>query len=80
MALRDVQLSDDAPHILLDRCKETRRELLAAYEAIDELRSGIKGLLGLLSLLSHNREIPEHIREELFFNHRVIDAQEMLRP
>ncbi len=80
MPLRDVQLSDDAPHILLDRCKEARRDLTAARERIEELEGGMKRLLGLLSMLSKNESIPLPIRETLPILLDVIDAQEMLRP
>ncbi|MDB5607736.1 MAG: hypothetical protein JWP25_4636 [Bradyrhizobium sp.] len=56
------------------------RQLTAAYERIEELEGGIKGLLGLLKLLTNNDAIPECVREAMIVNHRVIDAQEMLRP
>lgn len=78
MPLKDVQL-EDTPHILLDRVHETRRELIAAYERVEELEGGLKGLLGLLTLVSNNPDLPASIREILASNHRVIDAQEMLR-
>lgn len=79
MPLRDVQLSDEPPAILIDRVRETRRELIAAYERIDELQSGLKGLIGFVQLLSHNRDIPKSVRDDMLLNHRVIDAEELLR-
>jgi hypothetical protein len=77
MALSDVSLSDTTCD---DRGAEVHRQLIAAYERIEELEGGIRGLLGLITLLNNNPDIPERVREHTSLNHRVIDAQEMLRP
>jgi hypothetical protein len=80
MPLRDVQLSDEAPAILSDKLSEKCRECIAAYERTEELETALKGLLGFLSYLNKNPAFPERLRERMLLDHRVIDAQEMLRP
>jgi hypothetical protein len=79
MPLRDVQLSDDAPHILRDRMQETRRELHNAYERIEDLERAIRGLLSLTETLSNNPGMTPTLRDVLKTNERVIDARELLR-
>jgi hypothetical protein len=45
---------------LAQRCRQAENLLL--------------GMIGLVQLLSFNKDIPEHIRKDLFTNHRYIDA------
>jgi hypothetical protein len=32
------------------------------------------GMIGLVQLLSHNKDIPEDIRKDMLINHRYVDA------
>lgn len=65
--------------IASDRAVETRRELINAYDRIESLQDGIKDLLGLIQLLSHNRDIPQSVRDDMMNSYRVVDAEELLR-
>lgn len=76
MALRDVSLSDTTCD---DRASETHRKLIGARERIEDLEGALRGLIGLVQLISHNRDLPAAFRETLMTNHRVLDAEELLR-
>jgi hypothetical protein len=76
MPLRDVSLSDTTPY---DRTAETHRQLIDSRERIGDLEGALRGLLGMLRLLSNNHELPSGFRENLMSNEQVVDAQELLR-
>jgi uncharacterized protein Smg (DUF494 family) len=63
----------------IDAMAENRRQLINAYERIENLQDALRGLIGLIQLLSHNASIPLEAREAMVDNHRVIDAQELLQ-
>jgi hypothetical protein len=77
MPLRDVALDHETP--IRDALAEKHRELINAYERIDDLEAALWGMLGLIQLLSHNRDIPETVRDGMLTNHRYLDAEELLR-
>jgi hypothetical protein len=72
--LAAADLSTEQPDPLV----ETKRELLNAYQHIEELQEALKGLLGLLVLIEHHPDVSPDLRECLHSNHRVIDAHEAL--
>jgi hypothetical protein len=74
--LADLDLSD--PEQIAGEC-ERARQLINAYDRIESLQDGLKDLLGLIRLLSNNRDIPEVVRDDMLTSHRFVDAEELLR-
>jgi hypothetical protein len=75
--LRHLDLSDEA--IAADIMAEKARELINAYDRIEDLQGAIRGLLGLLKLVAGRDDISPDVREALTVSHRIVDAEELLR-
>lgn len=75
--LADLNLSYH--EVASDRATEIQRQLINAYDRIESLQDGLKDLLGLIQLLSHNRDIPQSVRDDMMNSYRVVDAEELLR-
>lgn len=75
--LRHLDISNDA--VAIDIAAEKARQLLAAYEHIDELRFSIRELLSLIRIISScENGYPAAMCVALRTNHIATDAQELL--
>jgi hypothetical protein len=74
--LRHLDISDDK--VAIDIAAEKARELIAAYERIEDLQNALRGLIGLCQLVAGRDDISPDVREALTTSHRLIDAQELL--
>jgi hypothetical protein len=76
--LRHLDISDDA--MAADVVAEKARQLVNAYEHIEDLQGALRELLGLIHIIETNeRAVSFAVRESLRTNSCVIDAQELLR-
>jgi hypothetical protein len=75
--LRHLDISDDA--MAADLVAEKARQLVNAYEHIEELREAVKGLLGLIDLVARHRAIAPEVSQALTTSNIVLDARELLR-
>jgi hypothetical protein len=73
--LRHLDISDDA--VARDIAAEKARELVAAYERIEQLQYALKGLLLLIETIKPR--LSDEVRTALRTERRIIDAMEMLR-
>lgn len=74
--LRHLDISDSA--VASDIMAEKARELIAAYERIEDLQNAVRGLLGLIQLVAGRPDISPEVRDAITTSHRVFDAQELL--
>jgi hypothetical protein len=74
--LRHLDLSDD--QVARDIMAEKARELVAAYERIEDLQTAVRELLWLVMFVARRADISPDVRDALISNHRVIDAQNLL--
>jgi hypothetical protein len=74
--LRHLDISDDAR--VADMVAEKARELIAAYERIEELQNSVRELLWLIEFIGKRQDISPEVREALTANHRIFDAKELL--
>lgn len=75
--LRHLDISDD--QLAIDMAAEKARQLIAAYERIEELQDAVRGLLALIRSVEHNeRGVSEVVRETLRTHQSVIDARDLL--
>ena len=75
--LRHLDLSDDA--VAADMVAEKARELIAAYERIDQLYDSLRELLWLIEFIAKRDDISFDVSVAMRTNHRIIDALELLR-
>lgn len=77
MPLRHVDVSDKKA--AADIMAEKARELVNAYDRIEDLQNALKGLLGLCQLVAGRDDVLPGVREALTTSHRIVDAEELLR-
>jgi hypothetical protein len=73
--LRHLDLSDDA--VSADMAAEKARQLIDAYERIQYLQDAIRGLLDLITAVSHH--FSPAISSALATNPCVLDARELVQ-
>jgi|GEM_PF-6130771 len=57
---------------------KTKGDLIAAYDRIEELQSAMKGLLGLVSVVSRHPGFPQSLQESLVSSEAVQHARELV--
>lgn len=75
--LRNLDLSDS--EVVADITAEKARELVNAYERINDLEDAVRGLIGLTQLIANRPDITPDMREALTMSHRILDAIEVLK-
>lgn len=75
--LRHLDLSDET--VAVDIAAEKARELINAYDRIEDLQNALNGLLGLIQLVAGRQDISPEVRDALTTGHRIVDAVELLR-
>ena len=63
---------------LAERRKEDNEGLIDQINRLEARCKGgdeaLLGITGLIQLLSHNTDIPEHVRKDMLTSHRYVDA------
>jgi len=74
--LRHLDISDDA--VRVDMAAEKARELINAYERIEDLQQAIRELIAMIRLVSLHADVSPALADILTTNHAIVDARELL--
>lgn len=68
-------MSTDPRQRIAELLPELGRAIEQLQARIAELEAALNGMIGLIQLLSHNRDIPPDIRADMTESHRLEEAQ-----